>query len=84
MLCDSFIRVPKRRQEPKYYDVVTNPIDLLKVQQKLKTDEYDNLESLQADIELIVSNTKAFYKRNSQEYKDANELWELFNISKNK
>lgn len=78
MLCDSFIRVPKRRQEPGYYEVVSNPMDLLKVQQKLKTDEYDDVEDLQADIELIVSNTKAFYKRNSQEYRDAYELLELF------
>lgn len=84
LLCDSFIRVPKRRQEPKYYDVVSNPIDLLKVQQKLKTDEYEDLDGLQSDIELIVSNTKAFYKKNSQEFKDANELWDLFNSNKNK
>ncbi|KAK9745833.1 BAH domain [Popillia japonica] len=82
LLCDSFIRVPKRRQEPGYYDVVSNPIDLLKVQQKLKTDEYDDIEDLQSDIELIVSNAKAFYKRNTQEYKDACELLELFITNK--
>ncbi|KAJ8985335.1 hypothetical protein NQ317_008366 [Molorchus minor] len=76
--------VPKRRQEPGYYNVVTNPIDLLKVQQKLKTDEYEDLDDLQSDIELIVNNTKAFYKRNSHQYKDATELWELFQTSKNK
>lgn len=82
LLCDSFIRVPKRRQEPGYYDVVSNPIDLLKVQQKLKTDEYDDIEDLQSDIELITSNAKAFYKRNTQEYKDACELLELFITNK--
>ncbi|XP_060527189.1 protein polybromo-1 isoform X2 [Cylas formicarius] len=84
LLCDSFIRVPKRRQEPSYYDVVNNPIDLLKVQQKLKTDEYEDVDDLQNDIELIVNNTKAFYKKNSHEYKDATELWELFLSNKNK
>ncbi|KAL3278904.1 hypothetical protein HHI36_016424 [Cryptolaemus montrouzieri] len=84
LLCDSFIRVPKRRQEPGYYEVVTNPIDLLKVQQKLKTDEYEDIDDLQNDIELIVSNTKAFYKKNSQEHKDALDLWALFLSSKNK
>lgn len=78
LLCDAFIRVPKRRQEPGYYEVVTNPIDLLKVQQKLKTDEYEDVDDLQGDIELMVSNAKAFYKRSSQEYRDACELWELF------
>ncbi|CAH0559025.1 unnamed protein product [Brassicogethes aeneus] len=82
LLCDLFIRVPKRRQEPGYYEVNSNPIDLLKVQQKLKTDEYADLDDLQSDIELIVSNTKAFYKRSTQEFKDAVELWELFLATK--
>ncbi|XP_065223085.1 protein polybromo-1 isoform X3 [Planococcus citri] len=78
LLCDAFIRVPKRRQEPGYHDVVHNPIDLLKIQQKLKTDEYDDVDDMQQDVELLVNNAKTFYKRTSQEYKDANELWELF------
>nr|QYV43163.1 polybromo [Colaphellus bowringi] len=84
LLSESFIRLPKRRQEPAYYDVVSNPIDLLKIQQKLKMDEYDDIDDLQNDVELIVNNTKAFYKKNTQEYKDACELWQLFISSKNK
>lgn len=82
LLCDAFIRVPKRRQEPGYYEVVTNPIDLLKVQQKLKTDEYEDIDDLQADIELIANNAKAFYKKSSTEYRDAVELIELFLANK--
>ncbi|CAH2096950.1 unnamed protein product [Euphydryas editha] len=78
LLCDSFIRAPKRRQEPQYYEVVSQPIDLLRVQQKLKTDTYEDIEELSADIELLVNNAKAFYKPDSDEYKDANELWKLY------
>jgi len=44
------------------YQVVTNPIDLLKVQQKLKTDEYEDVEELMSDVQLMVNNAKAFYK----------------------
>jgi len=86
LLCDSFIRAPKRRQEPTYYDVtnllflfiidnyvhfiffisilqvVSNPIDLIKIQQKIKTDEYDDVDDLQADLELLTNNAKSFYK----------------------
>lgn len=45
-----------------FFKVVTNPIDLLKIQQKLKTEEYDDIEDMQADIELLVNNAKSFYK----------------------
>ncbi|XP_025412250.1 protein polybromo-1 isoform X3 [Sipha flava] len=83
LLCDGFIRAPKRRQEPTYYDVVSNPIDMIKIQQKIKTDEYDDIEDLQADIELLTNNAKSFYKKNSQEYKDAVELWDVFLATKN-
>jgi len=76
MLCDTFIRAPKRRQEPSYYDVVVNPIDLLKVQQKLKTDSYDDLYDMMTDLELLVNNAKAFYKPESGEYQDAIALWQ--------
>lgn len=76
MLCDTFIRAPKRRQEPSYYDVVVNPIDLLKVQQKLKTDSYDDLYDMMNDLELLISNAKAFYKPESTEFQDALALWQ--------
>lgn len=83
-LCDIFIRAPKRRQEPNYYEIVTNPIDLLRVQQKLKTDSYEDLNDLTNDIELLINNAKAFYKPDSVEYKDACQLWEAYNNNKAK
>lgn len=84
MLCDTFIRAPKRRQEPSYYDVVNNPIDLLKIQQKLKTDVYDDLEDLVQDFELLVNNAKAFYKPDSMEHQDAVVLWQYVCANKQK
>lgn len=62
--------------------MVANPIDLLKVQQKLKTDSYDDVEELTQDIELLVNNAKAFYKYNTTEYQDACLLWQCFNTNK--
>lgn len=84
MLCDIFIRAPKRRQEPSYYDVVDNPIDLLRIQQKLKTDSYEDVEELTSDLELLVKNSKAFYKPESTEYQDACVLWDTYVVNKNK
>lgn len=42
--------------------MVSNPIDLIKIQQKIKTDEYDDIDDLQADVELLANNAKSFYK----------------------
>ncbi|XP_073832190.1 protein polybromo-1-like [Musca autumnalis] len=59
---DDRCRAPKGRQEPSYYDVANNPIDLLKIQQKLKTDVYKDLDGQVQDFELLVNNAKAFNK----------------------
>lgn len=84
MLCDTFIRAPKRRQEPSYYEVVEHPIDLLRIQQKLKTESYDDIEDLAGDIDLLVKNAKAFYKPGTSEHQDASLLWDTFNSNKSK
>ena len=70
-MCGSMVRLPNKRSDPGYYDVVDNPIDVIKIQQKLKTDEYENMDEMKADFELMVSNSKAYYKKNSTEYSDA-------------
>lgn len=83
-ICDVFVRAPKRRTTPEYYDVVTDPIDLLKIQQKIKTDSYTGLDDLQDDVELLVNNARAFYKEDSEEYDDACTLWDVFLSQKTK
>ncbi|GFO15453.1 polybromo 1 [Plakobranchus ocellatus] len=78
VLCEAFIRVPKRRTAADYYEVVSTPIDLLKIQQKVKTDSYDYVDQLSADVLLMINNAKAYYKKSSQEYKDACDLLDLY------
>ena len=49
------------RTDPEYYDIVSQPIDLLKIHHKVRNEEYDDIDQLTQDIELMVNNAKAFY-----------------------
>ena len=77
-LCEMFVRAPKRRNDPQYYEVVTDPIDMLRIKQKLSTDEYANMSEMKEDFERLFSNALKYYKKGTSEAKDAQELKELF------
>ena len=50
------------RSDPDYFNVVSNPIDMLRIQAKMKMEEYDEVDQFAADVHLLVSNAKAYYK----------------------
>ena len=51
-------------------------------QQRLKTDEYEDIDTFSADINLLFDNAIKFYKADAQEHKDAIKLKEVFDDAK--
>ena len=58
---DCFIRLLTKRTNLDYYNTVKQPIDFLKIQQRLKTDEYETFQQFDEDITLLFSNAQQFY-----------------------
>ena len=48
------------------------------LQQRLKTDEYEDVETFSRDMELLLDNAAKYYKPDSQERKDALLLKDVF------
>ncbi|CAF3059741.1 unnamed protein product [Rotaria sp. Silwood2] len=78
IVCENLIRLPSKRTHSDYYTLIKQPIDLIRIQQKIRTDEYQTLEQFIDDIELLLTNAKTFYRKNSNECRDANDLSKYF------
>lgn len=59
-------------------------MDLARIQAKIKAGEYETVDNMAADINLIVANTKTFYSASTTEFSKAVELQEVFETERNK
>jgi hypothetical protein len=58
----TFLHINFYRTHADYYTLIKQPIDLIRIQQKIRTDEYQTLEQFIDDIQLLLTNAKTFYR----------------------
>ena len=68
---EPFLRLPSRRELPEYYELISQPMDILTIEQKMKKGEYKSLETFYDDLFLMCDNACAFNEDGSDLYRDA-------------
>ena len=61
LIHEIFNRLPTKRSNADYYESIKQPIDLIKIQQKIKSDEYDTFQQFDDDILLLLGNAIQYY-----------------------
>ncbi|TKR92680.1 hypothetical protein L596_007287 [Steinernema carpocapsae] len=78
IVCDSLFKAPSKRLNPDYYQVVSHPIDIARIQHKLASEEYGSAKEFFDDVALLTENQKKYYEARDTEYEDACLIWEGF------
>lgn len=66
-----FIEPVDLTEVPDYTSVVTNPMDLSTMKEKLESGQYPNLNVMEKDFELMIANCLAYNSRDTLFYKSA-------------
>ena len=67
---------------PDYYKVIKEPIDLKMIACKIQEGEYNSLDELNSDFDLMVRNAQNFNEPGSQIYKDARSIQKIIKAKK--
>ncbi|CAI5439479.1 unnamed protein product [Caenorhabditis angaria] len=77
LLSLNFWKLPTREELPSYYDIIKKPMDLTRIQNKLKSRSYLTLQDVYSDFSLMLSNACKFNEPDSMIYKEAVILQKL-------
>lgn len=74
-----FMEKPSKKLYPDYYEVISEPIDFLEIENKIRGEQYRNEQDLLNDFKLMFSNCRQFNEENSTIYEDATLLEKVMN-----
>ena len=79
-----FMKLPSRKELPKYYKVIKKPMDISKIWCKIEEDRYNDIPDLERDFDLLCKNTQKYNAEASLIYQDSETLQTVFEEAKNK
>lgn len=65
---------PSKKLYPDYYEVISEPIDFLEIENKIRNEQYSSENDLIRDFKLMFANCRHYNEENSTIYEDANLL----------
>ena len=80
----TFMKLPSRKELPKYYKVIKKPMDISKIWCKIEEDRYNDIPDLERDFDLLCKNTQKYNAEASLIYQDSENLQTVFEEAKNK
>lgn len=69
-----FMEKPDRKTYPDYFDIISEPIDMKTINDKIMTNSYRSEEEMLSDCKLMFSNCRLYNEEGSSIYEDANIL----------
>jgi SWI/SNF-related matrix-associated actin-dependent regulator of chromatin subfamily A protein 2/4 len=76
--------LPTRRELPDYYEIIKKPIDLKRIQARMKDNKYLSMDMLQADIDLMARNTQEYNVEGSLIFDDSITLANVFKSARSR
>ncbi|XP_023378072.1 protein polybromo-1 isoform X6 [Pteropus vampyrus] len=82
LIAEPFFHLPSKKKYPDYYQQIKMPISLQQIRTKLKNQEYETLDHLECDLNLMFENAKRYNVPNSAIYKRVLKLQQVMQAKK--
>uniref|UniRef100_A0A452RN97 Protein polybromo-1 n=1 Tax=Ursus americanus TaxID=9643 RepID=A0A452RN97_URSAM len=82
LIAEPFFHLPSKKKYPDYYQQIKMPISLQQIRTKLKNQEYETLDHLEGDLNLMFENAKRYNVPSSAIYKRVLKLQQVMQAKK--
>merc|ERR1711981_1249072 len=78
ILSEPFYKLPSRKELPDYYEVLREPVDIAKIQQRIDDEKYEDMDALERDFMILCKNTQHYNEDGSLIFEDSIVLQSVF------